>query len=697
MKKRILVVEDERLVAEDILRTLEDLGYAVTSVVSSGEEAIATVAKEKPDLVLLDIVLKGELSGIEVAEHIRSHYRVPVVYLSAYADAPTLERAKVTEPYGYILKPFEDRELHTAIEIALYKSRAEKCIAHLNAILRATRNVNKLIVKEKDRDSLIQGICQHLIETRGYCKARIILLKEGGQMEARAVAGASELLAPFMTSLRQGELPDCAMQVLTGINSLVIDDITSTCRTCVLRNANQGKGAYVGRLESHGQMFGILGVVLPADMTNDEKEQLLFQEVRDDVGFALRSLELEQKRCQTEKALKMAQFSLDHAADAIFWIGPSAQFYYANEAACRSLGYTREELLSLTVSDIDPLFPAEKWPAHWQELKERGSLSFESTHRRKNGTTFPVEIRTNYLEFEDREYNFASARDITERKQADEEREKLEAQLRQSQKMEAIGTLAGGIAHDFNNILMAMMGYAEMATLAITPEHKAQEYLEQVLKAGNRAKGLVGQILTFSRRIEGEKKPVSLSILAKESLKLLRAGLPATIAIQWDLAGRGIVIADPIQMHQLIMNLCTNAYHAMEEEGGVLKITLADVDLDDAQGSHLNLPRGPYVKLEVKDSGKGIDPRIRERIFEPYFTTKERRKGTGMGLATVLGIVKSYGGDITVSSEPGKGSVFTVYLPRSIEDVSGSDIMWFRKPNYPMAGNASSSLMTNRP
>jgi PAS domain S-box-containing protein len=395
MKKRILIVEDERLVAEDILSTLEDLGYAVTTVVSSGEEAVTAVAREKPDLVLLDIVLKGELSGIEVAEHIRSHYKIPVVYLTAYADAPTLEKAKVTEPYGYILKPFEDRELHTAIEIALYKSRAEKCIAHLNAVLRATRSVNKLIVKEKDRDSLIQGICQHLIETRGYCKAWIILLKEDGQIDAQAAAGASELIAPFMTSLKQGELPDCAMQMLTGLNILVIEDITSACQTCMLRNANQGKGAYVGRLESHGQIFGILGVALPADMINNEKEQLLFQEVRDDVGFALHSLELEGKRCQTEKALKMVQFSLDQAADAIFWIGPTAKFYYANDAACRSLGYTREELFTLTIPDIDPLFTAEKWTAHWQELTKRGSLTFESMHRRNNGTTFPVEIRTN--------------------------------------------------------------------------------------------------------------------------------------------------------------------------------------------------------------------------------------------------------------------------------------------------------------
>ncbi len=259
--------------------------------------------------------------------------------------------------------------------------------------------------------------------------------------------------------------------------------------------------------------------------------------------------------------------------------------------------------------------------------------------------------------------------DITEKKQVESEKKELEERLRQAQKMEAIGTLAGGIAHDFNNILTAILGYAEMSHDNIDPDNPAYTDLEEVLLAGNRAKELVKQILSFSRQSEAEKKPVQIQIIIKEALKLLRASLPTTIEIKQDIDPQcGVINADPSQIHQVLMNLCTNASHAMEETtNGVLSITLQEVTLDyvDIQ-RHPGLAPGEYVKLSVGDNGCGIPKDICGKIFDPYFTTKEKGKGTGLGLSVSHGIIKNHNGDISVYSEFGKGTTINIFLPRLV-------------------------------
>ena len=264
-------------------------------------------------------------------------------------------------------------------------------------------------------------------------------------------------------------------------------------------------------------------------------------------------------------------------------------------------------------------------------------------------------------------------RDFSARKQTLEEKERLEVQLQQAQKMEAIGTLAGGIAHDFNNILFPIIGYTEMVMDDVQKNSVARGNLEQVLKAANRATDLVRQILAFSRQSEQELKPLRIQLLLKEALKPLRASLPSTIEIRHKIDNNcGAVMADFTQMHQLIMNLCTNAYHAMRENGGLLEATLTEVELDsDDLRSNLDLNPGTYLKLIVTDTGHGMDRIVMERIFEPFFTTKDPGEGTGMGLSIVHGVVKSHGGRITVYSEPGEGTTFQVYLPRI--DIKGTE------------------------
>ncbi|MFZ5571056.1 MAG: ATP-binding protein [Thermodesulfobacteriota bacterium] len=232
-----------------------------------------------------------------------------------------------------------------------------------------------------------------------------------------------------------------------------------------------------------------------------------------------------------------------------------------------------------------------------------------------------------------------------------------------NQKAESMGALASGIAHDFNNILTGIMGYTELAMLNAANEAKVTKYLKNIYQSSERAKNLIRQILTFSRHGEKVIEPVSIAPLVKEALKLLRASLPTTISLQPMIRSHSSVLADLGQLHQVIINLCTNAVQAMPEGRGVLRVSVTDVAIGES-GNHIaDLAPGSYVRLSVEDTGHGIPEEIRDRIFEPYFSTKLRREGTGLGLSVVHGIVKSHGGAIFVSSEPGKGTVFDVYLP----------------------------------
>ncbi|MGD8971217.1 MAG: CHASE2 domain-containing protein, partial [Desulfobacterales bacterium] len=261
-------------------------------------------------------------------------------------------------------------------------------------------------------------------------------------------------------------------------------------------------------------------------------------------------------------------------------------------------------------------------------------------------------------------------RDISEKKKSELEHKELQTQLITAQKMEAIGTLAGGIAHDFNNILAAVMGHTELSLRDIPESSPLKRRLVNVLNACLRAKELVHQILTFSRqhKIPGPPQPIQVGLIIRETLKLLRSTLPTTIQIHTHIDSSRTVLIAPTQMHQIMMNLCTNAKHAMEENGGILTVALRDAALPPASDSghrDLDLPSGSYVKLTIKDTGHGMAPDIVNRIFDPYFTTKEKGDGTGLGLATVHGIVKNHGGSILVESAPGSGSAFHVYLPHA--------------------------------
>ena len=372
------------------------------------------------------------------------------------------------------------------------------------------------------------------------------------------------------------------------------------------------------------------------------------------------------ERKKAEEELQLARFCIDHAAVAIFRVADEGKIMDVNEHACRSLGYRRQELLGMTIFDIDPSFSPEIWVEHRRKLAAERVRVIQAQHRRKDGTCFPIEITANYFEQDGKGFTFSFATDISSRIDAEQDREKLEAQLRQAQKMEAIGTLAGGIAHDFNNILSVIIGTANLLEFSDGLAQADRSGLQQILTAADRARQLVKQILTFSRRGEQQRLLVNLKPVVKETFNFLKATLPSSIEVRQSIhADVGAILADPTQMQQVLMNLCTNAAHAMEsQETGVLEIGMEKAWIPPEQARfEPDVEPGEFVKLTVADTGPGIESWVRERMFEPYFTTKRTGKGTGLGLSVVHGIVKAHGGFIKVYSEAGKGTHFHVFLP----------------------------------
>lgn len=370
-------------------------------------------------------------------------------------------------------------------------------------------------------------------------------------------------------------------------------------------------------------------------------------------------------RWKAEKALEASEKHyrtlFEKAGDAIFIIDASdenmGRIIDANQAAADMHGYTVAEIKQLTIQDLDAPREADLLPQRMKEMLDGEWAHMEIQHVHRDGSQFPVEVSAGLIELDNVRRILAIDRNISDRRD-------LEEQIRQSQKMESIGNLAGGIAHDFNNILFPIMGITEMLLEDFQPDSREYKKLEEILKAGQRASGLVNQILSFSRQSEKKEVPVSLQLVLKEVLKLGRSTIPANIEIyndlQWDCSP---VLADPTQMHQIAMNLITNAYHAVEASNGTIAVTLHEVELTPESLYGRNLKPGWYAVLNISDTGGGIDPANVDRIFDPYFTTKEKGKGTGLGLAVVYGIVTELGGEIKVDSNPGQGTTFSVILP----------------------------------
>jgi PAS domain S-box-containing protein len=363
------------------------------------------------------------------------------------------------------------------------------------------------------------------------------------------------------------------------------------------------------------------------------------------------------------------QAMIEHSSDALILTRPfKGGIIYVSPAIERVLGFTMDELRGREVMEL--IHPDSLDSAHTlraELLRTPGKLSVDEARLlRKDGSYRWIELtRENLLDEPSVRGVVMNLRDISERKQAEAERARLEQRLRQAEKMEAVGRLAGGIAHDFNNVLGGILGYAEMLSENAPAGSPLKRYADNVLTGANRASGLVEQILSYSRSQRGKRIPIDLRDIVSETIELVRGSLPQGIRLEADLPSAPLyVVGDPTQLHQVAMNLCTNALQAMRE-GGTLRVMLEPAEAPAARSlAHSVLQAGVYACLTVEDTGCGMDEATQARIFEPFFTTKEVGRGTGLGLAMVYGIVTDSAGAIDVASEPRRGSRFSIYLPR---------------------------------
>lgn len=369
----------------------------------------------------------------------------------------------------------------------------------------------------------------------------------------------------------------------------------------------------------------------------------------------------------------------ENAVEGIYQSTPDGQYLAVNTALARMYGYERPEELLCQVSDIqsqiyaDPTF-RERFK---QQIDRDGFVhDLEYQVRQRNGTIIWISESARAVRDENGDVRFYEGFivNITSRKESEAERARLEKQMLQAQKMDAVGTLAGGMAHDFNNILCAILGYTELALFDPKVEGRTRDNLQSVFKSAQRAQDLVKRILTFSRPKETERRPLKLSGVIQEAVKLLNATLPSSIEICVSLKTKeDVVVADSTEMHQIIMNLGTNAGHAMKSSGGKLEYILELAHLDTTQAAALSLQPGDYVHLTTRDTGHGMSREVLERIFEPFFTTKGPGRGTGLGLTLVQKIVTRAEGKVFVESEEDKGTAFHIYLPRSLQPISEAD------------------------
>ena len=566
--------------------------------------------------------------------------------------------------------------IHVAKDITLRK-KDEEALRKKNRVLASLRECHQSIVRVHDEMALLHRLCEILVRMGGYRLAWIGYPQMDAGKTVSPVAyygvekGYTEGVHISWGDNSHGRWP--AGTAIRTRKVVTCNDIgTSSFYTPWVKEveARGCRSSIAIPLNHADRSIGVLNLYSAEINAFDDMATNLLMELADDLTFGITALrtekahkEAEQARIASEKRYRML---IETASDAIITAdAETGSIIDANKAAEQLIGLPVDQIMGMHYSKLFPVSERNYYMEMIAKHLESGKINNVDIYvANRKGRNIPVQVNANLLKVNGMQLIQAIARDITEMKH-------VEKQLRQAQKMEAIGTLAGGIAHDFNNILSPILGYTELALLETEEESQMHADLKEVLLAARRAKGLVQQILTFSRKDQDESAPLKLQPLIKESLSFLRSSIPATIAFKMHIdPGCGHVLCNPTQIHQILMNLCTNAYQAIPEDGGTVEIILKPVNKDILKPDiSLSLGVGDYILLSVRDSGEGISEEHLERIFDPYFTTKDKDKGTGLGLAVVHGIVEALNGHIWVTSDPVNGTVFDIYLPVSDPDV----------------------------
>ena len=646
----ILVVEDNTSDLKFLTNILTKAGYRARPA-SDGELALRSVEAKLPDLILLDVKMPG-MNGVDVCRLLKADPAtrdLPVIFISALGETNLKVKALEAGGIDYVTKPIDPLEVLARINTHLNIYRLQQRLAFQS---------EELIGEIKERKQVEKS----LRESEAWLSTTLESI--GDAVIATDVGGRVTFMNPVALSLtgcnRQETIGKPLEEVFCIINEESRQPVESPV-TKVIR-----RGIVVG-LANHTLLIAKDRTEMPiADSgapIRDEKGNL--------IGVVLVFRDIRENK-RAEKELRKSEEKYRHLVEStVDWVWScdiEGRQTFSNKAVEQILGYEVHEINGASAFSL--MHPEYRERVHeWMQKaveEKRGWKGTVTKWRHKDGSLrFLETVAQPILDAEGNLTGFSGIdRDVTDREKAIEEKNKLETKLQQAQKMEAIGTLAGGIAHDFNNILFPIIGFAEMMLDDIPLESPLHGNINQILIGAQRAGDLVKQILTFSRQADRELRPLKVQLIVKEVLKLSRSTLPSTIEIIQNISNNcGLVIADSTQIHQIAMNLITNAYHAMRETGGKLEVTLKEVELgiDDVKGPTMS--PGPYACLTVADTGIGMEKPVLDRIFDPYFTTKVKGEGTGLGLSVVHGIVKSFGGDIRVYSETGQGSAFHVYLP----------------------------------
>jgi PAS domain S-box-containing protein len=655
---RVLIVDDEVELMTALCESLTDQGYEALGR-TSAQEALALLQEEDIDLLVCDLMMPA-MDGIALlraALDIDPH--LVGIIMTGHETLQTAMDAMQVGAFDYVLKPFRLQALLPVLARALQMRRLHTENVQLRETV-AIYELSQAIAYTLDTNTMLHKVVEGALQQVNGTEAAIMLpTSDGAELCVAVVRGKNQdTLLGMRISMTRSVMGWVAHHRAPLTVPGAVSDLPlapqykcTDCTTLVLPMLTGGK------------LMGVLSVSTARRRCPFTPGQVKALSIL--TNLAATAMENAALYTQVHQSEACFRSVTEAALDAIISTDTHGTILSWNHGAQRLFGYGRDETVGQPLTMLLParyhghcLDRLNRVVATGQQYLMGKTLEVHGLTR--EGKELPVELSLSSWQTGDSTFFGAVIRDMTERK-------RLETQLLQAQKMQAIGTLAGGIAHDFNNILSAILGYTELALDEAEQGSAVWNDLQGTLTAGRRARDLVQQILAFGRQTELARTAVQMHLLVEETLALLRAALPSTIMIRPIIDRHaGAVLADPTQMQQVLINLCTNAAHAMREAGGVIEVRLEPIEVTvDAAAILPDLKVGAYVRLTVQDTGHGMEPEILEHIFEPFFTTKNMGEGAGIGLAVVHGIIANHGGAITVESTPGQGSTFAIYLPWS--------------------------------